>query len=281
MQLRFFSSAVLILLVLTACSDQAGPVVEPQAAANQLGPDPAMPTDPDQDFKLTSFKWDGPMQAGERLRVRNPYGDIRCRKSGTQELVVSAQIQTFTDWQPAPEVEVVETNGNFEIRISHPHPARAQFGGDYDKGFAGRIDLAVLLPAGTAADFATTDGVIRVKGFNGDLVASTGSGEMYYKASGSFDLGTESGAVEATISDFAPDRRGEIHTTTGSVSLWLAANGAATVEADSAGTIEFRAGDDVRAEEKRADQSLQVLLGGGGRHLKINSESGIVTILAD
>ncbi|NNM20894.1 MAG: hypothetical protein HKO55_06445 [Gammaproteobacteria bacterium] len=287
--LRLFPCLLLVVLFAGCADDKAGPDPSAETPAADLpldlasssagdpvaGDEPAIP----EEFRLTSFKWDGPMNAGDSLRVRNPYGDIRCRKSGTGELIVSAQIQTFTDWQPAPEIAVVDNNGRFELKIDHQHPVRAEFGGDYQQGFAGRIDVTVLLPPQTTADLETIDGALRVKNFIGALNAKTTSGELYYKSTGSFDLATRDGAVDVTVSEYTG--ASEIRTESGPVSVILGAGVSATLGLESAGKIDFRPAEGVAAGRQRVSDQKQIVLGDGDIPLNIRSSSGDITINVD
>lgn len=275
---------VLLTGLLAACGGEPEPApgmpAVPAPAPAVAAPEPALEALP-EGFRLTSFKWDGPMRAGDALRVRNPYGDIRCRKSGTGELIVSAQIQTFTEWQPAPKLEVVEDNGRFELEIDHPQPVRAEFGGDYQQGFAGRIDITVLLPPDTAAELETRDGALRVKNFIGELEARTHSGELYYKSAGRFQLETNTGAVTATISDLAGETKSEIRTGSGPVTVALAAGSSASIDVQSAGNINFTPAEGVKAGKEHSPGRMVIHLSGGGTPLKISSKTGDVTIRAD
>lgn len=286
--LRLMSCVLLAVLLLGCAADKSdsdpssgttAADIPADAAAPEAASTPVTDLEIPEDFRLTSFKWDGPMAAGDSLRVRNPYGDIRCRKSGTGELIVSAQVQTFTDWQPAPEIAVVENDGRFELKIDHQYPVRAEFGGDYQQGFAGRIDVTVLLPPQTSADLETTDGALRVKNFIGDLAARTGSGELYYKSAGSFDLTTKQGAVDATVSDYTGESK--IQTESGHVGVALGSGVQATIDLDSAGKIDFTAAEGVSADQQRTPDQMRIVLRGGDIPLKISSKSGDVAIQAD
>ncbi len=276
-----------VSILLAGCGE---PAPEPAAPAVESPPTeaaepPAARTAPDPgstgDYVLSNFKWDGPMRAGESVTVRNPYGGIRCRRTGTDELVVSAQIQSFTDG-PAPVIDVVEAQGGYVVRIDHEHSGRAEFGGDYDSGFAGRVDVTVLLPSRTRAVLSTENDTLRVKGFNGSVSATTRGGDISYRAKGDFELTTDSGNVEAFIDDYRPKKSGEINTGTGNVVVVLDPEDATvSVRAESSGKLVFERGEDVRAGQNRGKERLTVRMGGGERELKVSSESGNITIKAE
>ena len=235
----------------------------------------------DDAFQLDVFRWDGPLTAEGAVRVRNPYGDIRARASGEDKLIVSAQVQTFTDWQAAPVFDVVESDGVTEVRIEHEHPVRAPYLGDYSAGFAGRVDIALLLPDGARLDATTTDGALRVKGFTGALEGRTGSGEIYYKSNGPLDLETGSGAVEAIVRNFDEDVAMRIFSVSGPVHLRMTPEVSALVVVTTAGPIETDIMDGVVSERRRLKDGYEIALGKRSRIMRVGSRTGAVKVSVD
>ncbi len=262
-----------VLFVTGCAATGAEPAASAVATAGSGGSDDA--------FQLDVFKWDGPMDAGGAVRVRNPYGDIRARASGEDRLVISAQVQTFTDWQAAPVFDVIDTGGVTEVRIDHEHPVRAPYRGDYGAGFAGRVDITLLLPDGARLDATTTDGALRVKGFTGTLQGRTESGEIYYKSNGALDLETDSGAVEAVVRNFEANVPVRIFSVSGPVHLRMTPEVSALIAVTTAGPIEPVIMDGVMYDQRRLKDGYEIALGKQHRIMRIGSRTGAVKISVD
>ena len=235
----------------------------------------------DEAFQLNVFKWDGPLDADGSVRVRNPYGDIRARASGEDKLVISAQVQTFTDWQAAPEFDIVEIDGITEVRIEHEHPVRAPYRGDYNAGFAGRVDITLLLPDGARFDATTTDGALRVKGFTGSLKGRTESGEIYYKSKGAIDLETDSGSVEAVVRNYDANVPMKIFSVSGPVHLRMTPEVSALVAVTTAGPIDTAVMDGVISNQRRLKDGYEIALGKQSRIMRVGSRTGAVKVSVD
>lgn len=235
----------------------------------------------DDAFQLKVFKWDGPLNADGHVRLQNPYGDIRARASGHDKLVISAQVQTFTDWQAAPVFDIVETDGVTEVRIEHEQGLRAPYGGDYSSGFAGRVDITLLLPDGARFEATTTDGALRVKGLTGAIKGRTESGEIYYKSSGALDLETDSGRVEAVVRDFESGAPMRIFSVSGPVHLRMTPEVSALVAISTAGKIDTAVMDGVKFRQRRLKDGYEMALGGENRIMGVRSRSGDIKVSVD
>ncbi len=242
--------------------------------------DPATPSG-DGAFQLNVFKWDGPLNADGHVRLQNPYGDIRARASGQDKLIISAQVQTFTDWQAAPVFDIVESDGVTEVRIEHEQPLRAPYGGDYRAGFAGRVDITLLLPDGARLEATTTDGALRVKGFTGAIKGRTESGDIYYKSKGAFDLETDSGTVEAVVRDFESDVPMRVVSVSGPVHLRMTPEVSALVAVRTAGKIDTAIMDGVLFKQRRLKDGYEMALGRKNRIMGVRSRSGDVKVSVD
>lgn len=261
-------------LLVTGCTATGAEVAEAPAG------DPAAGSGDDA-FQLTAFRWDGPLDAGGSVRVYNPYGDIRARASGEQELIISAQVQTFTDWQAAPEFDIVETDGVTDVRVLHKHAQRAPYQGDYSSGFAGRVDITLLLPDGARFDATTTDGALRVKGFSGALKGRTESGDIYYKSKGGIDLETDSGSVEAVIRDFEPNVPVRVYSVSGPLHLRMTPEASALIAVRTAGDIDAAVMDGVKFSQRRLRDGYEFAFGKQSRIMAAGSRTGDVKISVD
>lgn len=146
---------------------------------------------PEVQFEVRDYI-SGKLGAGAPIRIENPWGDIRVRKTGRTGVVeITAAIQRIgPDWPGQPELRTDHSDERFSASVEFP-------GGQVANGTRNaRVDLMVMVPAGHPMDFETLDGAIKAKKTAGPVVARSRSGAITIINDGSIRASSESGRVQ-------------------------------------------------------------------------------------
>ena len=143
------------------------------------------------DFRVRDYHSEK-LDAGATVRVENPWGDIRVRKSdrrGVVEITMASQ-RIGPDWPEQPEIRMTQSRTAFFASTIFPG------GRVTNDGRNARIDLMVMVPAGHAMDFVTRDGAIKAKKTSGSVAARSDSGSITIINDGPIRASSESGRLQ-------------------------------------------------------------------------------------
>lgn len=177
----------------------AGLLLAPPALASDRGgrgiPADARIEPGDAGFAILRFERTiEPARALKRLRVVNPWGDVRVRNATRTTVGLTGVAQRLREDGPWPNVEVVRRGGRIEIVIRYPgDPKRVGAGGERP----GRLDLVVFAPADAALEVETDDGELRIAHRTGPIRARSGAGRILVSGSNRLDVESESGPILA------------------------------------------------------------------------------------
>ncbi len=165
-----------LLLLLLVCSLPLAAQQDADAAAS-----PA--------FELQRFDWEGQLKPGTRLLLDNRWGDIRLRQSGGNGVLMHAVMQKIGAEPKVARLQVDERDDITSLRIVYPEEeqlATVQ---------QGRVDVALLLPAGLAVEINAERGNVTGKTLNNPITVRAVDQQVAFSSTGSIDIATRNGEV--------------------------------------------------------------------------------------
>lgn len=243
--------------------------------------------------------------ATDALAIETGTGDLAVRRHAGQEVRVHGRKRAASE----DAVEALGLAGRREAGRLALETEREGRDGPLDWRRTPKLDLQVEVPEGVAVDRAVTDaGDLEVEGVAGPLEARSGAGDVYVaEIDGAVDVRTESGAAiardvagpiaarsesgDVTVDGVIDSLRAQTGSITATirglsddpwiggaaadVSLAVARSLDVTVAADVS-DVDLQ-GDGLRAVSAAAS-SIEVVVGDGGERLRIETETGEVSI---
>lgn len=216
-----------------------------------------------------TLEWLETVDAGGRVRVVNPVGRIYARFGGYENQVEILATLQVPDGQPAPEVYVRGTDSGLEI-------ATARAGDD-----AGRVDVVVFVPEGLSLDAEAENDNIEIKGVRGDVVASSGIGDIRIRAvQGRVRAKTVRGQISVELVAGATRESQSFVTETGDIEVYLQPDADAEVRIATSGEIstDFSLNIEHRSREEPSKHAVAIV-GEGGIEMALTSKRGRVRLL--
>ncbi|MDE0883984.1 MAG: hypothetical protein OSB70_00480 [Myxococcota bacterium] len=210
------------------------------------------------------------------LRVSNQLGDVRGRSSGDGTLLVAATIQRFAPDQADAEVLITHEDGAVVVRTRYPSAEQRRPDGRLN----GRIDLAVLVPAGGRMVVETDDGLVEVKGVDRDLSAKTGSGRLRVTTRRGLEAETREGELVAVIRNPAAESPARVVTESGRIHVDVLNRPDLTLFVRSKGSIRKRLDAYPGAALVSEGEVSELKLGEAPWFLQASSATGSIDIRA-
>lgn len=229
------------------------------------------------------FRWNGTLQAGQQLEIKNLNGAIFAEASSGDRVEIVAE----KSGRDADEVsiEVVEHDGGITVCSVYPgsgrRPSVCAPGDDAhlsnDDDLKANIEFRVRVPAGVRVDASTMNGRIEATGMTTALRAVTMNGAIEVSTTGWAELTTMNGSIEARMGSTAWQGQLDIETMNGSIELVLPTDAAADVEARTMnGTVSSDWS--LSYPDSRRRNRAEGRLGAGGRELSLETMNGSITI---
>lgn len=158
-----------------------------------------------------------PLQAVQRIRVLNPYGDVRIRSNAENEVLLIGMIQKHDD-----------AAGNFKLKV-HTEANQlliepAFWGGGLPSEKRYRADLTLLIPAGYDLAVENEKHLIEAKGLRNNLYLRSHSGKVVFATHGVVDVETFQGDVHGQLKSLAAKSHSKISSTHGLVAMQIPAD---------------------------------------------------------
>jgi len=228
-----------------------------------------------QDWRIEPFEWRGSLGGARVLTVRNPYGDVRARRSEGDEVSVHAALQRHREDPREWTIAIEERGGGFAVEVQLadgkvPEAAAADWG-------LRRVDLTVYLPARAKLEVETVSGLIEAKRLGGDVEARSAGGEIVIIAAGSVDARSDSGPIRSAFLDPAWAGSARLATRGGAITVHLLESSDIDLTIRTRGEI---ASDVALAPSGGADPGTPRRAPGspGGGRVAIESETGNVNV---
>ena len=238
------------------------------------GPAPTEDTTADETWKKESAQWFETIRPGATIRIVNPVGGVYARFGGYENRVELLSTTQRQETDPGPVVSSSPTESGLDV-VVRPGPAR-------DPGSPpSRVDLVVFVPLGASLDAQTEDDQIQIKGVKGNVIASSGTGDVWIRAvEGSVRAKSARGDLSVALETGATRESQDFTTETGNIEvhLWEDADLAVRIATSGEISTDFSLQiEHLRGEEpgKRA----VAVVGDGGPELILNSKRGRVSLL--
>jgi len=218
------------------------------------------------------------IDAGDTVRVVNPYGNVYARFGGYEPQVeILATSQRLESILPALETQIAHDPQANVLNVV------VAFEGPVADGMTNRdrIDIVIFVPRGSTLDVQTLDGAIEVKKLQSDLVASSLKGDISTRdIEGRVQIKSARGDIAATLASNVTEQPQSIVSETGeiSVQLWEDAHLDVTLATSGEITTDFSLAIDHRRFEEPAKHA-QATVGKGGPLLNLQNKQGRIKLL--
>jgi len=203
------------------------------------------------------------------VTVENHLGDVRIRRSddaSTCEAVSHVQWVEGSVERPAFDLE--RTDGHLVVRVS----------GDEDRSLQ-RVDLALLVPRRTQLVIETVDGLIDVKGIEGDVHLETGSGDLRSDTSGAVWARSDRGAIIVFMRATAWEGESRIETVRSDIVVWLPPEAHVVATVETPGELVTDYSIEIERLGHDAQRKLGTArIGDGGRRLTLRTDRGTIKL---
>jgi len=229
--------------------------------------------------KLERDSWRGPVAPGTVIRIDNPFGDLRIRHGGAEDILeVAAVMQQLATNGSRLELVVDQTDTVAEIRVVRR--AADEETSAADPADRSRADLAVLIPAGHPVIADTKAGLIEARGVRSDLDLTSVAGQIRVaEIHGAVDATTDRGAMEISLRPDVTKREQRLTSITGPITVFVSPEANLDVELATSGllTTDFTIVVD-HDEHAEPDKHAAAVIGQGGRRLVVTSKRGDLTL---
>lgn len=262
-----------------------------EAPACQAEESKAVVNDASVTDKQESFSWQGRVDAGQSIEIKDINGSVHAvGYGGNQVEVVATKTANRSDTK-AVEIRVVEHAGGVTICAVYPsedpsHPNECLPGRS-----AGRmgvndndveVNFSVRVPAGVRFVGSSVNGEVEANGIGSDVQASTVNGSINISASGTAEASTVNGSIKALMgnANWPGDLR--FNTVNGSITLELPVSLSANVRAE---TLNGDLSSDFPMNTQSAEEGgrgrpkrINATIGAGGRSLVLKTVNGDISL---
>lgn len=246
------------------------PAFAQQPASRPAKTTPAAPANPpvgliQKQTRIVSSK-------APRVRIDNPYGDVRLRFGGYSSDMEVLSITQTLDGNLTLNISSDATADHLQVRPVEKDNSPAK----------SRIDLVVMVPKGKSVDVATTHGLVEAKGLTNDVNIRTTSGRIRLnKNKAAIQASSESGGIAAVLSKGVTEKEQVFASKTGSVEIWLAEDDKASVSMHTSGDLITHFSLTVeRNPHEEPDKKATARINGGGHSVVLKSRRGNLAVRA-
>jgi DUF4097 and DUF4098 domain-containing protein YvlB len=169
-------------------------------------------------YELQRFEWSQEVKEGQKIIVKNPWGDVRVRQTGDKEAIFHAVMQKIGNKPKVAELKSWTEGDTIHLELIYPEdqiPATPQ---------EGRIDAFVGLPYEASLEIHSDRGKVDTKTLESALTVRAKNAGVKVKSRGHLDISTTGGDVLLTL--LGPDAkskdiadRGRIKTLSGDIEV--------------------------------------------------------------
>ncbi|WP_420636065.1 DUF4097 family beta strand repeat-containing protein [Candidatus Palauibacter sp.] len=231
------------------------------------------------------FEWQGSVDRGDAVTIRNVNGSITARATDASQVGVRVRKEWDDDDPDAVRIEVVEDDRGVLICAVYPSrrgrdPNRCGRGDDYRMSVRNndvKVHFTIEVPQGVALEARTINGEIEARGLADDVEARTVNGDIAVQAAGALSAQTVNGDIEAELSGRLRDDL-RFRTTNGGIRLALPDGTEADVEIRTVnGAIDTEFPLTIRG--RWGPKSASGEIGGGGPDIELRTVNGSIALV--
>ena len=229
---------------------------------------------PIERWLIEPFEWEGKLEAGGSLTVRNPYGDVRARRSGRGAVGVYAVMQRHRDDPRVWRVVTTPHERGLDVGVILVTAGAADVAADWSRR---RVDLTVYVPEGTPYEVHTDAGLIEAKRLASDVTARSSRGEIVVTTTGSVDARSASGRIRHGLLDAMWSGSARLATTTGDIAVTVPRGADVDLAVRTRGRVTAQ-GATLTPRDDQPGGPVGLLLGKGASEIRVESASGAVLV---
>lgn len=243
----------------------------------QTGADVPAETARYEDWLIERLGQTAALGGSHTIEIHNPWGDVRCRPSEDDGLLISGIAQRHQDDPRQAELRVASEGGRMTIEVVYPDGAgEAGITAEMAKR---RVDLTVIVPGSPRLVIRTDKGLAEAKVGTNDLDVATTTGDVVVATAGAVQARSEHGAIQATLKSDGWASQTSFETVTGNVSVWLPPDADVAARLETSGLITTDYSIDVRRDAPGGRKTAVATIGAGEHALAITTVKGDIHIL--
>lgn len=141
-------------------------------------------------FELQRLDWEAQLKSGTRVLLENRWGNINLRQSGGQGAMLHAVMQKIGSAPKVAELKVTEADQQIRLSIVYPPDQQP------DSFREGRVDVALLIPAGIQLDIIADRGAVTGKTLHNPIKVVAVNERVEFSSTASVDISSAAGDVE-------------------------------------------------------------------------------------
>lgn len=206
-----------------------------------------------------AWEWHGSVARGKLIDIRGFTGDIHALPSSDGTVSVVAQIDP--DSTPG-EVQIRALPGMEGLVVCAVRSGGDECSADSNAAPGTRVDYVVRVPSGVHLAARTVNGNIEANALSGDVSADTVNGGVVVSTSGTAEIHTVNGSIDASLTKPFWDRSPEFSAVNGKISVRIPKSVRSGLRAETRnGTI---VNDVPRFRGTATDQIVDGQIGAGG-----------------
>lgn len=197
-------------LWIAGCAQQP---VAPRASSSAEPEAAATVTPVDLEAMVERIDGNHKLNAGQSIRIDNPFGDVRIRFGGYESLLDWRGVAQNADSRQKITI-IGSADDSYALNVRLPDGATVVPGQ--------RLDLTAYVPEGHNIEITTEQGLIEVRGLRGKLHARSRGGDISFRGlHGLIDVETGNGNIEGQIASAPAGSQQRVATETGNIILGL------------------------------------------------------------
>ncbi len=239
---------------------------------------PLLSQPPLEEWQIERYEWRGEVAPGTAIEAINQHGDLRIRSSDGHQVYLLANTQRHQDDPRRPEFRVDELEDKLRLQVLYP--ADDAGAAVPDAWRRRRVDLSLLVPPSAATLARTAGGLVEIKGLQGDIEATSATGDIVIRAAGRVVARTDHGTIFAQLRRSGWSDVASLETLTGDIRVELPRGGRASARLETRGEITTDYSIVVERQEGSLLKRATAEVGVGGSSLLLKSNRGAIKLLA-
>lgn len=241
-----------------------------------------------QQAAATDFRWSKSVASGGRVRLSNVNGDVRVAAATGGEVEILGRYRGSGKYGDDYRVEVIETSEGVRACVVRRGDEcdengyrSSRRGWDDDDRPRGQVDLEVRVPRGLHVSAGSVSGDVVVDGAEGDIRASSVSGDVHVERvrASSLTASSVSGDIEARVDALTGTGELKFSSVSGDVIAELPKDFHADLRMSTV-SGELDSSFPITLQGRTSSRRVEGRIGNGGRRLTVSTVSGDLKLRA-